>query len=486
MATLNYAIPSGILNLDTHLDSQLATAIIFPHIYDGLTWRKTNIDPAVSPQLAESFRAVNDTTWEFKLRKGVKFHNGEEFNAEVVKFNIERQQDVNFKPRYITDYADIKVEIVDPYTARMVTKAPDPILPNKLIQSRIVPMKYIKDNGNAIMLTKPVGAGPFKFIEHVVDERLVVERFDDYWGGKAKVKKMTFSLIPQSNSRVAALKTGAADIAFGISPDEAKSLEGMPDMGVSANVGTSGVWIAISLFDKSSPVQDKRVRQAISYAVNTKEMIDKLLGGYANLAPSALQPAYFGNDATLQPYPYDPKKARELLAAAGYPDGFEIIFDFVTGGGYVPREKEFSEAVAGYLAQVGIKTKMVPHLVTEDFANKEFAAKTGPRGLWYFSRGSIIWDADVTTYQNLYSTSPRNWFYYSNKEVDDLLDKGRSTLNQEERKKTYAKALGIIKDDAPWFSGFQTKDIFGYNKKKVDFKAEWGKWVPTGYLVSAV
>ncbi|MBI2303878.1 MAG: hypothetical protein HYU86_03920 [Chloroflexi bacterium] len=474
MATLNYAIPSGILNLDTHLDSSLATAIIFPHIYNGLTWRQTNVDPNVSPQLAESFRAVNDTTWEFKLRKGVKFHNGEEFNAEVVKFNIERQQDVNFKPRYISDYADIKVEVVDPYTARMVTKAPDPILPNKLVQSRIVPMKYIKDNGNAIMLQKPMGTGPFKLTEYVVDDHLTIERFDDYWGGKTNVKKVTFSLIPIASNRVAALKSGAADIAFGISPDDAKSLEGMPDMGVSAGLGTSGVWIAVNLFDKSSPVQDKRVRQAISYAVNQKEMLDTLLGGYATMAPSALQPAYFGSDPALQPYPFDPKKAKELLTAAGFPDGFEIIFDFVTGGGWVPREKEFQEAVVGYLAQVGIKCKVVSHLSSEDFANKEFAAKTGPRGLWYFSRGSIVWDGDVTIYQNLYSTSTRNWFYYSNKEVDDLLLKGHTILDQEERKKAYGKALSIIKDDAIWFAGFQMKDIYGYNKKKLNFKAEWG------------
>ncbi|MBI2304711.1 MAG: hypothetical protein HYU86_08210 [Chloroflexi bacterium] len=467
-----FSLSGDITSGDTHLDSSRQGIAVQDLVYDGLFRRGREME--LIPALALSHRWIDGKVWEVKLRQGVKFHNGEEFDAETVKFNVERQQDVDFKPRYITDYKDITgVEVVDKYTARIYPKAPDPTMPLKFVQSLIVPRKYVREKGNKIMTTDPIGTGPYKFIKWVKDEYIDFELNPDWWGwkegglraGKAQIKKLRFRPIPEEGARVAALKTGEVDIFHPVSADSVPSLKAVPGLDVILVKGPSSPHIAISLFEKDSPLQDKRVRQAMNYAVDVDTMIKTILGGWVERQYSAVGSAFNGYDPNEKPYPYDPKKAKELLTAAGYPNGFEIEFHDVDRGHL--KQRENVQAIAQYLTAVGIKAKIIPHTSAENWDETQSRARKGPTGIFYSTRGTPTLDSDFVLYQNLHSQGNRNWSYYYNAQMDKLLDDARSTLDEEARVKIYREALKILKEDAPWIFLWQWKMEFAVNRNKL-------------------
>ncbi|MBI2305554.1 MAG: hypothetical protein HYU86_12510 [Chloroflexi bacterium] len=470
-AVLSYA--ADPTSLDTHLDSTRSGVGIHDLIYDGLFRRGRNPKLDLIPCLALSYRTVDDLTWEFKLRSGVKFHNGEEFNAEVVKFNVERQQDAAFKPRYITDFKDItEVKVMDPLTVRIISKTPDPTMPLKFIQSMVVPMKYVKEKGNAILTTDPVGTGPYRFLKWVKDERIELEANEGWWGWQkgapweksAVIKKLTFRPIPQDAGRIASLRTGEVDIFHPISVEGAKAIKDDPNLEARYVRSASSPWIGISQLEPG-PLRNKQVRQALNYAVDVDTMLKTIMAGTAERQYSAVGPSYMGYDPNRKPYPYDPKKAKELLAAAGYPNGFEVVFDNPERGH--PYQKENVQAIAQYLAEVGVKAKIVPHATAEDFSGKAKQAGTGPVGLIYGTRGTSTLDPDFVLYQSFHSQGSENYSYYNNPEFDRLVEEGRRTMDQEKRVPIYRKALELAFDDPAAIYLWQWTYEFGINKKKL-------------------
>ncbi|MBI2303679.1 MAG: ABC transporter substrate-binding protein [Chloroflexi bacterium] len=461
--TISYA--TDIVNMDTHLDSGITGVGVHIALYDGLTDRDRELK--LVAKLAESWKAAGEQVWEFKLRKGVKFTNGEPFNADVVKFNIERQQDVEFKPRYISDFKDIKVEIVDPYTVRMNTPAADAILPAKFAQALTVPMDYVKKNGNAILGKSPVGSGPFKFVEWAKDEKLVLEANPDYWGGAPAIKKVTWKPIPLAEARVGALKTGGVDWIYQVPEDRVKELEADRSLGVKW-VGSAGTGELVVGYDYDTPLKDKRVRQALRYAIDGQSIVKNILGGVGTVVATVLAPSYFGYDETLKPYPYDPKKAKELLAAAGYASGLDIALD--QPWVMYPKDNEIIDAIVGFLREVGVRVKLTrtanksTALIRDDYKSK---AGKGYPGLFYGARGHASLDADAIMYQSLHTKGTINYGNYSNPDLDKLLDKARATVDPESRKKIYKDAQKLVYDDLPWIFTIDFAAIHAFNKKKL-------------------
>ncbi len=310
--------------LDPHVTSSSAVWSITLNIYDTLITR--DMEGKLQPGQAVSWRSLDDTTWE------IKFHNGEPLDAEAVKFSIMRVLDPNFKSVFGTGLGTVaRVNVVDPLTVRVVTKAPDPILPSRLSmqQAQILPPKYSAEAGPRGLARKPVGAGPFKFVSWQKDEAVILEAVPDHWR-QPKVAKVIFKPIPEGASRVAAIRTGAVDIAAAIPPVDFASIQkGDRTYGIHTTSNRAFLLNMDTLTFK--PFQDRRVRQAMNYAIDKQAIIQNTLNGYGKPIATSVIPEAFGHNPNIKPYPYDLQKAKQLLAEAGYPNGFEVGYDTTYG-----------------------------------------------------------------------------------------------------------------------------------------------------------
>jgi len=461
--------------LDPHLHLETPALNVLLQIYDTLVMRDPNLK--LIPWLAEAWRVVNPTTWEFRLRKGVKFHNGEDVDAEAVKYSLERILDPNVKPqRQITFFNLVDhVEVVDKHTARVITKKPFPVLENNLaILGNIVPPKYFKSQEMAHLAKNPVGSGPYRFVQWVKDERIVMEANEQWWGGAPKIKTLIFRPIPEHAVRVAALQAGEVDIAVNIPPHLLPIIEKHPRLYISKAPSVRTIFIPIYThkFDTAHkvvgpiehPTKDKRVRQAINYAVNVEEVIQGVLEGQAIRTATSLTPKHFGFDPKLQPFKQDVAKAKQLLTEAGYPNGIDLILN--SPDGRYLKDKEVSEAIAGQLTKAGIRTKVRVSEWTTYLNKYVYIHAADP--MFLIGWGNTTWDADGTLFPLWRSGQPLANF--SNADFDGLLDQAKVSMDSKARLELYRKALQIFMDEAPAIPLYQQMDLYGVNRR-VSFKA---------------
>lgn len=323
-------------------------------IFEGLTF--LDDDNNVVGALAESWEISEDgTEYIFHLREGVKFHNGADFTAEDVVTSWIAGKDPANAYAYVHEQAD-SVEVIDDFTVKITTPEPDPLF--LIIPARdwaMIPTDYFNEVGLEGIEDHPIGTGPFKFVEWVKGDRVVLEAFEDYWDeGLPKVASLIFRPIPESSTRVAAVQTGEIHIANRLSSEEAQSLLGVPDVQVVRYPVDRVYYIAFNNLTSGigQPTENVLVRQAMNYAVDRQAIVDALFDGFADLSTGYITPGNLGYNDSIEPYPYDPDKARELLAEAGFPDGFEIGFACPIGA-YTNFE-QVCEAIAGYFADVGI------------------------------------------------------------------------------------------------------------------------------------
>ncbi len=451
--TLVVAQPADAYSMDPAKHSAFPTANILFQIYDGLVTQGD--DGQMAPALATSWTNPNPLTWRFKLREGVKFQNGEPFNAEAVKFTFDRALDPKFKAPYYSRISAIKsVEIVDDYTVDFKTAKPFPTMLLSLYEASfaalIVPPKHTQENGGDALATTPVGTGPYKFVKWLKDEEVELEANPDYWGGKPKIAKVVFRPIKETRTRIAELTSGGVGLAADIPPEDVPSLSS----GDTKVETVASDFLYFLAFDttRDTPLKDKRVRQAINYAVDVDAIQQALLNGMGNRIALTLPANGFAYNPDWKPYPYDPDKAKQLLAEAGYPDGFTI--PLMTRKGRFLKDAEIVEATAGFLAKVGIKAE-IKYL--EPGVWGQISEKKGREGItfpgWSGRDPNLVWDPLLKTGQ--YQS------YFSNPELDALLDQGASTINPEERKSIYEKAAVIIKDEAPHLPMIQPPLIYG-------------------------
>jgi peptide/nickel transport system substrate-binding protein len=449
--------------LDVQMTNNIVTMIINGSIYDTLLTRDKQLQ--IVPHLATSYRLVSDKVWEVKLRQGVKFHNGEPFDATAVKFSVERIQRADFKSPQKGWFGTIdRVEIVDPLTVRFHTKVPDPAMPARMTLMYQMAPKYIGQVGDVQANLKPVGTGPFKFVEWQKNERIVVEANDAHWTGKPAVRRATWRPIPELGARIAALQTGQADLIVNVPPDQVQSLTTNRNLRIEKTPSCRIISFGIAQI-KGGPLADKRVRQALNHAVDMQGILDAVLLGNGKRLNSWMPPNVWGHDPSIPFYEYNPKKAKELLAAAGQTN---LTLTIQAPNGRWAMDKDIAQAVAGQLTENGIKTNVKVIGEWGAYVRTILDHKTEDIAMSGWCLPSLEPDHWVTP--NLKTGEPVS--QYSSPEVDKLMEQARAEMNPDKRKQLYSNLLRVIRDEAPYIFGYQQMDIYGVNSRI--------KWTPRG------
>ena len=439
----------GVTIVDWTTNSQLE------HIYDRLLDRDAKtLKP--KPMLATAWKVVNDTTWEFSLRRNVKFHNGEPFTAHSVKATMDYLKDPAHKTHYAAYWKQVKdVQIVDDYTVRFITDAPWPSLIDRasLTDFLVMPAKALKEQGVQALAQKPIGTGPFKFVEWKRDERLVLERNADYWAGPADVSRVTFRFIPEFSSRMAALLSGEIDIMKDVPPHAVDAVDRSGRAKVRSTVSSRINYLALVNL-KPGPMQDVRVRRAMNHAVDVDELIARVLKGNATRMCAPLAPANV-DFARAECYKYDPARAQALFKEAGVdPKSLSLTLD--TPSGRYPLDKDVSLAIAAQLQRLGITTNVV---VNEwgTHLDKIKNRKTGD--LFFLGWGPALYGQG--TMEPLFKADQTYASYGNNKTVDDKIAKAITIVDPKGRAAAYADLQQVLREEAPWVFLWQQHDLYG-------------------------
>jgi peptide/nickel transport system substrate-binding protein len=459
--TLIYGMegPSDIL--DPHATGCWLTYRVTLQLFEGLLAADLTQDkvavPAIGPGLAESWEVSPDgLVRTFKLRKGVKFHDGTPFNAAAAAFNWERMFDKtapHFYPRansytaYVTEYIT-GVQVLDDYTLRLTFSTPYAEWERMTLQSWGEPLMIsptaLKKYGNERLADHPVGTGPFKFVELIPGERIVLERFPGYWGSPPNVDKLVFRRMDDPAARVAALRTGEVDFILAPPPDEVDALKAEGFTVLQNNVPHIWYW---HLNMRDPYFQDVRVRKALQMGIDKERMAKVLLKDTAKAAWSMLPPASSAYNPEYKPYTSDPERAKALLAEAGYPQGFETVFWTSTSGSGQMIPVPMAEWIQRDLARIGIKVK----LETFDWITymaKMFEGLRQGHGAYQLSWGMTtnFW-IDIITRSTRQPPKGVNVGWYANPKVDRLLDQARGELDEPKRIALYREVNRILMEE---------------------------------------
>lgn len=448
--------------LDPHSITSSPNAIHIMALYDTLVRYDENLQ--IVPALAERWEFSPDgLTLTFYLRKGVRFHDGTPFNAEAVVFNINRLLDPQTRVPLRTYISFVQsVTALDEYTVELKLKYPHAPALARLtapVNSMVSPAaveKYGPDFG-----TQPVGTGPFKFVKWDRDDYILLERNEDYWDEGPYVDELMIRVVPEDGARVLALESGEADVIVRVPPMDVPRLQGE---GYKIVVAPSTRVIYIGINNQYKMLTDSRVRQALNYAINKEAIVQILLQGYGRVLDSPLTPEYFAYTAT-GPYPYDPEKAKQLLAEAGYPKGFKVTL-FTPHGRYL-MDYRIAQAIQGYLAKVGVAVEVREMEWATYIATLLKPLEETPLQLYLLGWGPWILDPDQMLYPLFHSSQwPPNGFassFYRNDRVDELLQIGTSSVVPETRRAAYEEAQKLIWNDAPWIFLHQEQQIVAMN-----------------------
>ncbi|NLZ51722.1 MAG: glutathione ABC transporter substrate-binding protein [Thermoanaerobacteraceae bacterium] len=443
--------PAGLDPTTSHVTTAV---MIYNNIYDTLLAFDTNMD--IQPRLAESYERLDDVTYKFNLRKGVKFHNGEELKSSDVLFTFKRLYDIPAAQGQVSMIDPNGFECPDDYTFILRTKEPWSALPAQVCSSymNILNEKAVTEAGEDYN-RNPVGTGPFKFVSWTPGDSIVVERFDDYWGEKALLSKINFRIITENTSRVIDLESGGLDIALAVGVNDIKRLQNNPELELIQFTHTG---IRYGAFNCSKEIfADKRVRQALNYATDVETIFNVLYeyGLGAMRANTPVIPLLSGRNTDLPQYEYNPEKAKALLAEAGYPDGFSVVYNYLAN----TTNTRLGEMLQAQWAEVGVELIMSPlesatltaalNAGEHDFctANSTYALGDTIEGLYSFFHSSM------------HGTS-RCRAFLSNPEIDALLDEARVEQDEARREQLAYKIQELIHDEAPWiYIGYEYYNI---------------------------
>jgi peptide/nickel transport system substrate-binding protein len=433
--------PVGRLN-------ELVNALIF----DALTTHDES--GALVPSLAESWERLDDLTWEFKLREGATFHNGEPVTADDVKFSYEQLVlNPDAKSPHLTFLQTIQeVKVIDPLTFQIITNRPDVILPSRVfdLYGSVVPMAYYNEVGDAGFDAAPIGAGPYKFVDWVKDSHMTLERYDGYWGTKPAYERLVIRFITDDAARVAALLAGEVDIASTVPPIRVEEVEASESIEIRTAPSTRFYFLVMDT--NREPFDDPNVRHALNLALDRDALVQGVSSGYGTPIASVFIPQTFAYDPSLQPV-YDPEMAQQLLAEAGYPDGLDVQFDAFTGS--IVDHSKLAEAVAAQLSDVGIRAA----LNIEEFGvfgPKRLAKETAP--LYIYSLGD--WAFDMGVHLKSYVEGSQG-YYHVDPELGAMIDDALATFDETERAAKYAEIQKQFYDQNLYGSLYQLEQIWG-------------------------
>lgn len=412
-----------------------------------------NLDRTLQPLLAESADVSSDgMTWTIKLRQGISFHDGLPFNAEAAKLNLDRiRHGGAVVSRHLNDYVD-EVEVADEYTIKLHMSNPTGLMLYNLSETAygMVSPSVIEGLDEGESYEFPIGTGPYRFVKWDRGEQIVMEKVEDYWGEPAKNDRVIFKPVPEAGSRSIMLETGEGHIAMGIPTPEAERLKQNPDVVVRGESFRQMFFIGLN--NSKPPFDNKLVRQAVNYAVDKQAIVDTILMGGGRVATSPVPQGCFGYK-TVGPYEYDPEKARQLLAEAGYGGG-GVSVDLYHPTGVYMMDAMVAEAVQAYLNDVGIEV----NLVTAEFATlmqtirKPMEESVDDMYLlgWSASHPDAHFAVENILHSAKWPPQGGTNNYYKNERVDELIDLAASSNNMQERERYYHELQEIVWEDAPW------------------------------------
>lgn len=478
--TLVFGLANPVITLDPADHRSRFAETVIRNMFDGLVTRTREGDVVL--EIAESAEMIEPTIWEFKIKKGITFHNGEPLTAEDVKFTFDRIitegaiecPEPHTSPRKGLIAPLERVETVDNYTVRFHLSGPWPVLMQMLCHQQIIPKDYYEEVGCEGFREHPVGAGPFKFVEGKLDEYIVMERFEDYYGGAedlppvgpAFLDRLIFKIIPEDSTRVAALKAGEVDVIHYVPSHLIPALAVDPNVLVKTCTGTRPHWMEMNV--TKPPFDDVRVRQALNYTVDVDLIVEQVLGGMALVLPGPLSPLNKFADPTLEPYGYDPDKALALLEEAGWKDTdgdgildkdgepFTFVIDVATAA-----SREYAEAMAGQLRDIGIDASVrmwdwpvIKPLLLE-------GERMAYLGSWGDSAFDPVGHMEAKWRTGVPGTGKGrgNFSQYSNPRVDELIDAGEVEADVAKRHEIYNEAQRIVYEEAPAVFLFVPEEI---------------------------
>lgn len=479
-ADLSIALGADVTSIDPHFHNLTPNNNIGGHIFEPMVTK----DPRgqLKPALAESWRAVDDLTWEFKLRKGVKFHDGADFTAADLAFSLDRVPTVPNSPSPFTTYSKQITEkvIVDPYTIRLKTAAPYPLMANDMGTILIVSSRAAKsattEDFNSGKAT--IGTGPFKFVRWQKGDRIELARHDAYWGQKSPWEKVTFRIITSDPTRIAALLAADVRAVENVPTADLANVSRNPDLSVYRIVSHRVMYLHLdSSRDKSpfvtdragkpldkNPLKDVHVRKAISKAINRQALVERVMEGAAVATGQLMPEGMFGYTPALKPEPYDPEGAKKLLAEAGYPDGFGLTLHGPNNR-YV-NDQQMAQALAQMLTRVGIVTKVdtMPSAVYFTRANKLEVSFILVGWGSDTAEASSPLKALLATFNNEKGMGQANRGRYSNPKVDAVLNQALATVDDAKREKLLQQATEIAMGDVGIIPIYHQENLWATRK----------------------
>jgi peptide/nickel transport system substrate-binding protein len=453
--------------MDPHYHNLTPNNSLLSHIFERLVDQDER--QRLIPGLAESWKAIDSTTWEFKLRRDVKFHDGTPFTADDVLFSFERAPNIEGSPSSFGIYARGKrLAKVDDHTVRIKTAAPYPLMPNDVTQIYIVSRKHGAgaktpdyNSGKAA-----IGTGAFRFVEYAPGNHIVLQRNEQYWGTKPTWTRVLFRAIKSDPSRVAALLAGDVDLIDEVPATDMEQLKKEPKITVTQIVSNRIIYLHLDHFRDDSPfvrakdggpiknpLRDRRVRLAISKAIDRDAIVERVMEGVAIKAGQLLPEGFFGVSPKLKPVAYDPDGAKRLLVEAGVPNGFRLTVH--SPNDRYPNDAKIAEAVAQMLSRIGIDTQVATMTQGVFFRDASSGSpEKGPK----FSFILVGWGSGTgeasSALKSLFATFDRekgmgtsNRGRYSNPAVDKLIDEALATVDDARRQDLLARATEIAIED---------------------------------------
>lgn len=456
-AELRIGLSGEVTSLDPQLLASQPNLTVARHVFESLT----DVDPQTKliPGLAESWRAIDTVTWEFKLRRGVKFHDGSDFTAEDAAFSLQRPLSIKGSPGGFASYVRYiaSATAVDAHTLRIKTKYPYGALPEEINSILIVSKKHALnagpedfDAGRAM-----VGTGPYKFVKYQRGDRLELARNDQWWGKAPAWDKVTLRVIPADPSRTAALLSGELDVIEHVPSADIKKLNKNNKLIVIQTTSWRTVLLHLDQYRaqppgvsgadgkplSKNPFMDLRVRQAISKAINRGAIAERVMEGLAVPAANIVSPGVFGHNPALKAEPYDPEGAKKLLAAAGYPKGFRVTLAGPNNR-YI-NDEQVLQTVAQLLTRVGITTRV------EATPMSAFLGRVRKEETGFMLLGWGTFAADLALRSLVATPNPEkgygawNWGHYSNPKVDALMEQALASVDREKRE-TLARSANTL------------------------------------------
>jgi peptide/nickel transport system substrate-binding protein len=447
--------------MDPQNQRETTTFNVLVHLYDPLIQRDPKNAKKFDGVLATSWRQVKPTDYRFVLRKGVKYDDGSAFDANNVKYNIDRIMGKlpgeKTPPLAAFQYTSITgVRVINPTTVDILTKSPDPLLLARLSALLLVPTDSVTKDPNALA-SKPDGTGPYTLVSWDRNNQVVLKAKPDYYLGKPKITNVIIKDMPDDASRLAAIESGAVDVISNLPPDNASQVtaagakvESVPSARITS------IWL--NTLD-SKPLKSVKVRQALNYAVDVNTIIKKVMSRYALRTATIVPPYFAGYSKSVKPYRYDPKEAKLLLKKAGYPHGFSMKL-MVPAGRYLLGE-QIAQAVVGYLNAVGVKAK------ADIVEFGVFAKATQTRKIpdAFFAGWGENFFSPIDEAQVAVQCGTKGFSWYCNKRVDKLINQAATTVNQKKQDAIILKFQKAIRADPPFIYLFAYKDLYGVSKR---------------------